>query len=188
MRARVLGGPPHLPPGPHHASVQASFAPAAKAGPLASKRRFQLILLKPSHYNDDGYVIRWWRALIPSNSLAAVYGLGLDAAQRHALGEDVEIDIDVIDETNTRVNIPKLIERFRKHGNFGMLGLVGVQSNQYPRALDIARPFRAAGIPVAMGGFHVSGCLAMLDGRAIDLDACREMGIAIFAGEAESRL
>ncbi len=28
----------------------------------------------------------------------------------------------------------------------------------------------------------------MLDGRAVDLDACREMGIAIFAGEAEGRL
>lgn len=154
---------------------------------VATKRRFQLVLLKPSHYNDDGYVIRWWRALIPSNSLAAVYGLALDSAQRRVLGPDVEIDIDVIDETNTRVNIPKLIRRFRKHGNFGLLGLVGVQSNQYPRALDIAKPFREAGIPVAMGGFHVSGCLSMLDGKAIDLDSAREMGITLFAGEAEGR-
>lgn len=154
---------------------------------MAAKRRFQLVLVKPSHYHDDGYVIRWWRALIPSNSLAAVYGLALDSAQRHALGPDVEIDIDVIDETNTRVNVEKLLRRFRKHDNFGLLGLVGVQSNQYPRALDIARPFRAAGVPVAMGGFHVSGCLAMLDGSAIDLDRARELGISLFAGEAEGR-
>jgi radical SAM superfamily enzyme YgiQ (UPF0313 family) len=151
------------------------------------RRRFQLVLLKPSHYDDDGYVIRWWRALIPSNSLAAVYGLALDAAQRHVLGPDVAIDIQVIDETNTRVDIPKLIRHFRRHRNFGMLGLVGVQSNQYPRALDIARPFRAAGVQVAMGGFHVSGCLSMLDGSAIDLDLARDMGISIFAGEAEDR-
>ena len=68
------------------------------------------------------------------------------------------------------------------------MALVGVQSNQYPRALDIARPFRAAGIPVAIGGFHVSGCLSMLDGQAVELDACRELGIAMFAGEAEGRL
>jgi radical SAM superfamily enzyme YgiQ (UPF0313 family) len=155
--------------------------------PPIKKRRFQLILLKPSHYDDDGYVIRWWRALIPSNSLAAVYGLALDAAQRQVLGSDVQIDIDVIDEANTRVNISKLIKRFRKHGNFGLLSLVGVQSNQYPRALDIARPFREAGIQVAMGGFHVSGCLSMLDGDAIDLKLCRDMGISIFAGEAEDR-
>ena len=159
----------------------------AKAVQLASKRRFQLILVKPSHYNDDGYVIRWWRALIPSNSLAAVYGLALDSAKRHVLGENVEIDIDVIDETNTRVNVKKLIQRFRKHGNFGLLGLVGVQSNQYPRALDIAKPFREAAVQVAMGGFHVSGCLAMLDGTAIDLESARGMGISLFAGEAEGR-
>ena len=39
-----------------------------------------------------------------------------------------------------------------------------------------------------MGGFHVSGCLSMLDGRAVDLDACRNLGVAMFAGEAEGRL
>ncbi len=151
-------------------------------------RRFQLVMVKPSHYHDDGYVIRWWRALIPSNSLAAVYGLALDCAERKVLGPDVEIDIEVIDETNTRVNIRKLIRRFREHDNFGLLALVGVQSNQYPRALDLARPFRDAGVAVALGGFHVSGCLAMLDGTAIDLDRAREMGISMFAGEAEERL
>ena len=152
-----------------------------------AKRHFQLVLIKPSHYDDDGYVIRWWRAMTPSNSLAAVYGIAADCAERRVLGADVAIDIEVIDETNTRVDVPALLSRFRCHDNFGCVALVGVQSNQYPRALDIARPFRAAGIAVAMGGFHVSGCLSMLDGRAVDLDACRDIGVAIFAGEAEGR-
>jgi radical SAM superfamily enzyme YgiQ (UPF0313 family) len=40
---------------------------------------------------------------------------------------------------------------------------------------------------VAIGGFHVSGCLSMLDSHAVDLDLCREMGVTIFAGEAEGR-
>jgi hypothetical protein len=155
---------------------------------VPSNRRFQLVLIKPSHYDDDGYVIRWWRALIPSNSLAAVYGIAADCAERQALGPDVAIDIEAIDETNTRIDVPALLAHFRCHGDFGLVALVGVQSNQYPRALDISRPFREAGIPVAIGGFHVSGCLSMLDGRAVDLDACRDMGIAMFAGEAESRL
>jgi radical SAM superfamily enzyme len=126
--------------------------------------------------------------MIPSNSLAAVYGIAADCVERQVLGLDVAVDIDAIDETNTRIDVPALLARFRRHGDFGLVALVGVQSNQYPRALDIARPFREAGIPVAMGGFHVSGCLSMLDGRAIGLDACREMGIAMFAGEAETRL
>jgi hypothetical protein len=151
-------------------------------------RRFQLILIKPSHYGDDGYLIRWWRSMMPSNSLAAVYSIALDSAERRVLGPDVDFDIDPIDETNTRINVPAIIARLRRHGNFGLVGLVGVQSNQYPRALDLARPFRAAGIAVAIGGFHVSGCLAMLDGHAVALDACRDMGVSIFAGEAEGRL
>ena len=156
--------------------------------PKTAERTFQLILIKPSHYDDDGYVIRWWRAMIPSNSLAAIYGIAVDCAERKVLGPDVGIEITVIDETNTRVNIPALLKRLEQHDNFGMIALVGVQSNQYPRALDIARPFRAAGIPVSMGGFHVSGCLAMLDGKAVGLDECRRMGVSMFAGEAEGRL
>jgi radical SAM superfamily enzyme YgiQ (UPF0313 family) len=133
-------------------------------------------------------VIRWWRAIIPSNSLAAVYGLAACSAERQVLGSRVAIDIVVIDETNTRVDFRALLARLRDHDNFGLVALVGVQSNQYPRALDIARPFRMADVQVAMGGFHISGCLSMLDGHAGDLDACREMGISMFAGEAEGRL
>ncbi|MCB8838115.1 radical SAM protein [Aurantimonas sp. VKM B-3413] len=159
----------------------------SQAAPDAS-RRFQLILIKPSHYDDDGYVIRWWRAMIPSNSLAALYGIAADCAERQVLGEDVAIDITVIDETNTRVDVAALLAQLDRHGGLGLVALVGVQSNQYPRALDIARPFREAGHPVAIGGFHVSGCLSMLDGQAVELDACRKMGIAMFAGEAEGRL
>jgi radical SAM superfamily enzyme YgiQ (UPF0313 family) len=155
---------------------------------VGRNRRFQLVLIKPSHYDDEGYVIRWWRAMIPSNSLAAVYGIAAECAERRVLGSDVEIDISVMDETNTHIDVPALLARFQRHGGFGLVALIGVQSNQYPRALDIARPLREAGIQVVMGGFHVSGCLAMLDGRAVELDACRDMGISMFAGEAEGRL
>ncbi|TBA21091.1 radical SAM protein [Rhizobium ruizarguesonis] len=154
----------------------------------AARRRFQLILIKPSHYDDDGYVIRWWRAMIPSNSLAALYGIAAECAERKVLGDDTAIDITVIDETNTRIDIAGLLAQFKRHDNFGMIALVGVQTNQYPRALDIARPFRDAGLPVSIGGFHVSGCLSMLDGKTVGLDACRDMGISMFAGEAEGRL
>ena len=66
--------------------------------------------------------------------------------------------------------------------------LVGVQTNQFPRAVDIARPLRAAGVPVCIGGFHVSGCLAMLPDMPADLRAALDLGITLFAGEAEGRL
>ena len=138
--------------------------------PTTKVRRFQLVLIKPSHYDDDGYVIQWWRSSIPSNSLACVYTLARGRrATGSVLGPDVEIDITAIDETNTRIKLKDVIALIRRHDGFGMVGLVGVQSNQFPRALDIARPLRAAGIQVVIGGFHVSGCLAMLPELQADL-------------------
>jgi hypothetical protein len=163
-----------------------SERPASAAKP--KQRRFQLVLVKPSHYADDGYVVQWVRAVIPSNTLAVLYSLGRDAAQRAVLGDDTVFDITVIDEINSRVKINQLLARFRRHGLFGLLGIVGVQSNQFPRALDIARPFRAAGVPVMIGGFHVSGCLAMLPELQADLKIALDMGVSLFAGELEGRV
>ena len=154
---------------------------------LPRQRRFRVLLIKPSHYDDDGYVIRWYRSTMPSNSLAAVYGLITDAAAQNVLGDDVAVTVNAIDETNTRVRIEKIIAEYRADGNFGFVGLVGVQSNQYPRALDIARPLRAAGIAVVLGGFHPSGLLAMFPKITPDLQAALDMGITLFAGEAEGR-
>jgi len=150
-------------------------------------RRFQLVLIKPSHYDDDGYVVQWLRSSIPSNSLAVMYTLAADAAERQVLGPDVAIDIVACDETNTRVRIGRLTALMGRHGNFGMVGMVGVQSNQFPRALDIARPLREAGIQVVIGGFHASGCLAMLPEMQPDLQAALDIGVSLFAGEAEGR-
>ncbi|HEV2956069.1 MAG TPA: B12-binding domain-containing radical SAM protein [Xanthobacteraceae bacterium] len=149
--------------------------------------RFCLVLVKPSHYDDDGYVIQWYRAAIPSNSLAALYGLARDCADRRCLGDDTEIEIHAFDETNTRIR-PERIARLIEATGAGMVALVGVQSNQFPRALDIARPLRRRGIQVGIGGFHVSGTIAMLAERDPDVRRAEEMGISLFAGEAEGRL
>ena len=168
------------------------FAPAPSAAteksvPMSHQRRFRVLLIKPSHYDDDGYIIRWYRNIMPSNSLAAVYAIADDTARRNVLGNDVEISVTAIDETNQRVNIDHIIADFRRDGNFGLVGLVGVQSNQYPRALDIARPLCAAGIPVVIGGFHVSGMLAMFPEVMPDLQEALDMSASLFSGEAEGR-
>ena len=129
------------------------------ASPTGARRRFCLVLVKPSHYDDDGYVIQWFRSPIPSNSLASLYGLAKDCAERHVLGDDVEIDIHAFDETNSRVR-PGGWRAMIEAAGAGMVMLVGVQSNQFPRALDLARPLRERGIQVGIGGFHVSGVLS----------------------------
>jgi radical SAM superfamily enzyme YgiQ (UPF0313 family) len=149
--------------------------------------RFCLILVKPSHYDDDGYVIRWFRSAIPSNSLAALYSLAKDCARRNVLGPSVEMVLHAFDETNTRIRPERLAALIEECGA-GMVMLVGVQSNQFPRALDIARPLRERGIQVCIGGFHVSGTISMLGGDDAALEVTRAMGVSLFAGEAEGRL
>jgi radical SAM superfamily enzyme YgiQ (UPF0313 family) len=149
------------------------------------QKRFLLTLIKPSHYDDEGYVIQWFRSAIPSNTLAVLYGLALDCKERRVLGDDVDIVIRAMDETNTRVQTRRIIRQHK--GRPGMVALVGVQSNQFPRAMDLARPLRAAGVPVCIGGFHVSGCLAMLPGITPELQEAMDLGISLFAGEAEGR-
>ncbi len=153
----------------------------------APQRKFLVELIKPSHYDDDGYVIQWWRGWIPSNSLSCLYGLAIDCKTRRVLGTDVEIEISAYDETNMVVPLRKIIRRFKRNSMQGLVCLVGVQSNQFPRAMDIARTLRRDGIKVVIGGFHVSGCLSMLPEMPAELKEALELGIALFAGEAEGR-
>lgn len=148
---------------------------------------FQVELIKPSHYDDDGYVIQWVKAWIPSNSLASMFAQTRRAAADALLGDEVEILVNAYDETNTRVPVERIIRRIRAADGRGIVCMVGVQSNQFPRAMDMARRFRAAGIQVAIGGFHVSGCLAMLPDLPGDLREAMDLGITLFAGEAEGR-
>ena len=151
------------------------------------QRRFCLVLIKPSHYDDEGYVIQWFRSAIPSNSLAVLYGLAQECAEQKVLGEDVEFEIHAFDETNTHIRPAKIAALIEKAGE-GMVMLVGVQSNQFPRALDIAALLRERGIQVAAGGFHISGTMAMLKETDPDVKKALRLGVSLFAGEAEGRL
>jgi radical SAM family protein len=150
-----------------------------------SRPILHFVMIKPSHYDDDGYPIQWFRSAIPSNTLACLNGLAEDAQRRQVLGTDVEIRLHTYDETNRRVRPDRIIEEIHKSGGRALIGLVGVQSNQFPRAVDLARPFLAAGLPVCIGGFHVSGCIAMLPELPPDIQEAQAMGISFFAGEAE---
>ena len=153
---------------------------ATRAAPL-----FHFVMIKPTHYDDDGYPIQWLRSAIPSNTLACLNGLAEDARTRQVLGEGVEIRLHTYDETNRRVRPDKIIRMVRQQGGRVLIGLVGVQSNQFLRAVDMARPFLDAGFPVCIGGFHVSGCTAMLPEMPKEMRDALDMGISFFCGEAE---
>jgi hypothetical protein len=148
---------------------------------------FHFVIIKPTHYDDDGYPIQWVRSAIPSNTLACLNGLAEDVRRRNVLGADVDFRIHTFDETNRRVRPQQIIDIIQREGGRALIGLVGVQSNQFPRAVDLARPFLDAELPVCIGGFHVSGCFAMLPEIPADIRAAQQMGISLFVGEAEDR-
>jgi radical SAM superfamily enzyme YgiQ (UPF0313 family) len=154
---------------------------------MSRRKRFYILLVKPTRYDDDGYPVHWLRSAMPSNSLACLYGIALDCRDRKILGEDVEIVVEAFDENNYLLDTEHHIRKMNEGGDRGMLALVGVQSNQFPRAIDIAQPFLKQGVPVCMGGYHVSGCLAMFPEPTPELAHAMDSGISLFAGEAEER-
>ena len=151
------------------------------------QRKFTIVLIKPSHYDDDGYVIQWRRSTIPSNSLASVYGLLHECAESHVLGPDVEIEIEIYDECNTIVDIAGDYEAHPRR-SAAWSRWSGCNRISFRARSISAREFRKAGVTVAVGGFHVSGCIAMLPELPPDLKEAQALGIILYAGEGEGRL
>jgi len=149
--------------------------------------RLAVYLIKPSKYDDDGYVIRYWRGVLPSNTLACLYGLTADVRDCGALGASLSWRIEVIDETVQRVDIGRIVRAGRSRGTKAIACLVGVQSNQFARARDLAMALRAGGIDVLIGGFHVSGLLAMLPEPPAEIRQLLDAGVTVVAGEIEGR-
>src|SRR5258708_39079439 len=90
-----------------------------RAKQSAARERFVVEIIKPSHYDDDGYVIQWWRAFIPSSSLACLCALAEDAKARQALGPNVDIVVNAYDECLMFVPAQKIIKRMHEAGGGG---------------------------------------------------------------------
>jgi radical SAM superfamily enzyme YgiQ (UPF0313 family) len=148
--------------------------------------RVQIVLIKPSKYDDDGYVIRFWKGVLPSNTLNVLHGLTEDVIQRKVFG-DLPIDVVTFDETAEKVPLKKIIRWGREPGTKLLVCLVGVQTNQFPRALDMAKMLRSAGLTVIIGGFHTSGTINMLGEQEPDIQELVRESICIVSGEVEGK-
>jgi len=147
-------------------------------------KKFRIVLIKPSKYDDDGYVIRFWKGVLPSNTLNVLHGLTEDVKSSRVFG-DLNIEIVTFDETAEKLPVKKIIRWGRRPSTKLVVGLVGVQTNQFPRAFDLARQFRAAGIDVIIGGFHTSGTINMLGEQEPEIEALVKESITIVSGEVE---
>ena len=103
------------------------------------------------------------------------------------LGPDVDIEVEACDECNTVVDVAAVAKRIRAAGG-GMVGLIGVQSNQYPRALDLGAPVprtRSDGDDRRLSCQRLHFHAADLAGRSAGGARSRHPS---FAGEAEGRM
>jgi len=147
----------------------------------AGRRRLRVVFIKPSKYDDAGRVQHFWRGILPNNTLTVLAALNetyaalrRDRVELDTVIWDEHVDGPIDDET-----IAGMRRRAAADGMELLIGLAGVQTNQYPRGRDLALRFRRAGLPVLFGGFHVSG---YPPSRAF-LESC---GITTIVGEAET--
>jgi len=153
--------------------------------PGHKRKQIVVVLIKPSKYDDEGYVIRHFRGVLPSNTLACLSSLTQDVARRELLGRDVDIRVEIYDDTVQPIPIKRILRSNRLPFRRTIVALAGVQSNQFPRAADLARKFREGGLQVLIGGFHVSGMLALSPGISPEIQELIDLGVTVVKGEVE---
>jgi len=169
----------------------------------ASVQKVVVVLIKPTHYDDQGFPYRFARGVLPSNSMAVMYALTRQALAR-LVPASVETEVHLLEDGIYRhaKQLVRLYRRFPESGTQLIVGLVAVQTAQFPRACDLIARWQACGATCVIGGFHVSGLISTLyDGVADsqrtdipcphrmpeDLQALISRGAVIFHGEAEER-
>jgi len=166
---------------------------------ISGKEIFNIVIIKSSRYDsEDGFVWRSLKAILPSNTLATIYSMVKDIQVNWRLGTNIKIITREFDETAQNVNPSRIARLCNLLPSKTLVMIVGVQTNEFARASDIALDFREKGIQVIIGGFHVSGVLKQFpkDGSELSIKAHKEFGldklinsgVSIFAGEAEGRV
>jgi radical SAM superfamily enzyme YgiQ (UPF0313 family) len=152
---------------------------------VLKRKQIRIVLIKPSKYDDYGYVIRHFKGVLPSNTLACLSSLTQDVARKRLLGRHVELQVELYDDTVQGIPVSRIIRSNNLPYRQTIVALAGVQSNQFPRAADLARKFRAGGLQVLIGGFHVSGMLALLPGITPEIQEMIDLGVTVVKGEVE---
>lgn len=129
----------------------------------------RVIILKPSKYTAEGYVERFRWGFMPNSTVPYLRSMtppvvGDTPTEAHTVDEYVHTDLRYL----------SLLKRCR--GSRTLLALVGVQSHQFHRALDLAAYARRNGCMVVIGGPHAMTC---------DTSMLQDCGVSFALAEAE---
>jgi radical SAM superfamily enzyme YgiQ (UPF0313 family) len=121
----------------------------------------RVVILKPSKYLADGFVERFRWGFMPNSTVPYVRSM------TPAEVRGIPTDVRPIDEyVHTDPQYLSLLRRPR--GGRTLVALVGVQSHQFHRALDLAAYARRNGCMAVIGGPHVMTCdTSLLHGRGV---------------------
>ena len=129
----------------------------------------RVIIIKPSKYSITGDVERFRRGFMPNSTVPYIRSLtpsSIDGVsiETIAIDEYVQTDLHYLDV-------------LRNPGPSTLLAVVGVQSHQFPRALDLAALARAHGVQhCVIGGPHPMTC---------DTSLLQHHGVSFALAEAE---
>jgi radical SAM superfamily enzyme YgiQ (UPF0313 family) len=131
--------------------------------------RLRVVIVKPSKYGTNGYVERFRRGFMPNSSLPYLRSLTPDHLDGtpidvFAIDEYVYSDLQYLSLLRKTDDVPTLV------------ALVGVQSHQFHRALDLGAYARENGCLAVMGGPHPITC---------DTSELQGGGISFCLSEAE---
>lgn len=176
--------------------------PPALAGMPYGIDRIRVVLIKPSSYDDDGFVQRYWRAVMPCHGLGVMKVL-CERSLGLILPAGVRSQVRIFEDGVLWHSI-KLWWLYWWCYFFGrrtrlIVGLVSVQTSQWPRAMDLAARWQKLGAQCVIGGPHVTGSITvMYDGifetdrtlpcprqMPLEIEAALANDIVVFHGEAE---
>ncbi|HMJ12123.1 MAG TPA: radical SAM protein, partial [Polyangiaceae bacterium] len=166
-----------------------------------SVRRIVVVLIQPTQYDDRGFPHRYRRVVVPSNSVGVMNALTKQAVASLQIDVPVETYLfeDRIEEHSRR--LAALYRRFPEAGTRVIVGLVGVQTGQFPRARDLVERWQRIGATCVIGGFHVSGSISTMYDGVVDprrpgipcprrmpdeIQELMDRGVSVFHGESET--
>jgi hypothetical protein len=130
----------------------------------------RIVILKPSKYGLNGYVERFRRGFMPNSTIPYIRSMTPDSIdgiriETHTIDEYVQTDL-------------RYLDLLHQTGDPTLVALVGVQSHQFQRALDLAAFARANGVRhCVIGGPHVMTC---------DTSMLHDRGVSFALSEAET--
>ena len=129
----------------------------------------RVLIVKPSKYDADGFVERFRRGFMPNSTVPYL------ASMTPGEVSGVPCEVIAVDEyVQTDLDYLSLFEP--QPGSRTLVALVGVQSHQFQRALDLAAYAGSRGALVVIGGPHPMTC---------DTEELQSRGPAFSLSEAE---